>query len=741
MPITITRKTTKTNIIRHLLLFVALICFIECHKKTDKQLEREILEIFNHGDRIDFSCDIHFNHIISMINNEEIKKFNADTLTVKLTKVIYVEIIKFYTNFPKKKIIPILDLIMYNITRGTESEYNNKFFQDAILYLIGIYINCENSDSNFDNFNEKIIPIAEEIIKENKIQILRKYIICFILVSKDKNFFSNLTNNKKLRELFINIVNRYISIETDEHNGNHLYTLLIFKFKNFYTELNINNNKSLKIVYFDIVDRFLNYYNKNLNNKTCYIYFEFFLDIFNRIFYNEEIQKIDLGKFMEFFEKIADIEINLAKDKLTILTFFIINYYFDFIPIDRNEHLIEFYKKFVTKVEELLDIISNYEINMKNNNFHIKNYSKINIEYYNRMEKKVFYNQDIEEKIIYTLQEYGNKIILFELKKIGYNVTKIRNNIVLNNFLHKQTSIYGINNLKKIFKDKVTEILKDQEQSENINLSNEEKIFLEFVFVYDFFDMDDEKNKDLILEMLKSYNNKILKSGNNVKDLEFLIILIFSNTNLLDYLNMDIETKENFLKNVNKFIFEKEIDIFIEKEKIKNLEKKEKGKESEKLFIIKFKNIIIDKDLKIIKNLEKFLNEEIFMRIMLNFIDNLKKLDDFYLSESNDYSKSRENAFKNYIDICRSREELMKFNSENKLMILESYWAGSNDNSESRENAFKNYIDIFYLQTREFNPEYIIKIPNPYWSETNTKKEIRDYFFNLIIKKNLKNEL
>ena len=125
---------------------------------------------------IDFNNNIHFNYIISMINNEEIKSlenFN-NTLTFKLTNVICKKIIHSRLDFPKKEINLILYLIMFNITRKAKNEYNNWAFKYTILHLIGIYINGENSDSNLENFNENIIQIAKEIIYEEENESKKK---------------------------------------------------------------------------------------------------------------------------------------------------------------------------------------------------------------------------------------------------------------------------------------------------------------------------------------------------------------------------------------------------------------------------------------------------------------------------------------------------------------------------------------------------------------------------------------
>ena len=98
---------------------------------------------------------------------------------------------------------------------------------------------------------------------------------------------------------------------------------------------------------------------------------------------------------------------------------------------------------------------------------------------------------------------------------------------------------------------------------------------------------------------------------------------------------MDKNLKHNYLEKINKLTFETETQEFI---KYKDL------KDFKKLFIIKFINIIKKSNLKILENLEKLLNEE-FKVLMINLIDNFKKLDIFFDIETNNNPEFRKTVY------------------------------------------------------------------------------------------------
>ena len=680
MPITITRKTTKTNIIRHLLLFVALICFIECQKKIDEQLEREITEILDRGDMIDLNCDIHFDHIISILNDEEIKKFNADTLIFKITVVIYLKITIHCIDFPKEKLNHILDVIICNITRKTENEHNNMVFKDTIPYLIGIYSTLKDND--FENFNKKIIPIAKKIISEekneNEMKTIRECFIKFTILSGDDNFFYNLANNIELKELFITIVNEYTKKEnniTEIENYKQLI-LNILEFPRFKMKDKFINQKN---VYFKIIDSFLKCYIENIKNgifmddikKIKLLYF--FLDqLLKKDYYLKNIT--DFDNLTDIFNEIAEIERYIAKERFIIFNFTlefyilslnIINEKFDKITTNLEENL-----------EQLIEIIRKFEINSENYQSYQINYNLIE-RYLCNLE--ISFEKKILKNIKKTFENYIEKIVLFKLEEINYNITEIYKYDYLKNFLSKDHQILEKYNLKKKINDDAKIKLEEYFNApEDPKLSDKDIFFMEFVFVYDFVDISVKRTRELLLDLILRYDYKIYKYNYDVKDLEFFIFLIFSFGHIIENVKLH--------QNMTNYFFEK-INL---KNDIKYLEKQ---------FIIKFMNVLKESKYKILKNLENLYNKEDFKKIMIELIENLKKLDKFYDNERKNYPEFVYEAYNNFKEIfyydCNG--EILNNNEKEK----NKYW----QETEIRKDIHMHFKKVFPSLNNEYEYE------------------------------------
>ena len=712
MQISSIEQTKTTHIIRHLLLFVVLIVFsFSTLDKTNVNLNKT-----SYFDKL-MKADLNFlenEHLYekfsSKLENEDLESlenFNQ-TFTYKIIQKIYIKIKNpHYDNISMKEINKILDIIIKKISEISEHNIHNEFFNGSIIYLIGIYSSYKNNDFNFENFNQKIIPIINKIIyienyEYNNVMFnMKKYnfinncIKLFIILVKSNNFFFNLAKNIKLKELFIKTINEYISFEMDDNYMNYIF--LIDNFLYFYGLDGINNDNYHGKVYFEIIDCFLEYYVKIYNYETLYnrssLLMQIFLNIlFLNKYYLKNITNLDI--LANTFEKIADIELNITRNEHKKISIFIIFFYTSVLPnynVENNEKIEEIILIVETNIEKLLDKISTYKIKSQNYNFHKINYSVINQYLYHmniNFENDNFNNSKLAKKIQKTFENYLEKIVLFELGKIGYNITEIHKNYILKSFLSKDNKILENYNLKNKFNDEIIKIFKkfyktpeDQEILENIYLINENKNFLEFVFFYEFIDINNLETRNLLLEFLKIDYEKFSKIAKNVEDFEIFIILCCTITNLVKKFNMDIIFENNLLEKLNKLLaFENEIQEFL------NVHDE---KDFKKLSIVKFINAIKKSKLKILENLEE-LNEENFKILMNNFIDNFRKLDVFYDTETNNNSEFR----KIYNDFNNSIFYHKIMNDDN---IPTFYWS----KTEIRGEIYKYFEDIFFLNNSD----------------------------------------
>ena len=179
-----TKKTTTNNILRHLLLFAVLIGFsfsnlnianINSNKNKEtilKKLESRGMSFLENEK--DFLC------LISMINNKEIKslKIFNNTLTIKLTEVIYKKVLINYENLPIEKINTLLKIIIIKISKIPQKKIYYHYFGEGFLNLIEMYFNNNYTQLNF-NRKITIVKIIFEKKHDIKIEFIRKYTIIF----------------------------------------------------------------------------------------------------------------------------------------------------------------------------------------------------------------------------------------------------------------------------------------------------------------------------------------------------------------------------------------------------------------------------------------------------------------------------------------------------------------------------------------------------------------------------------
>ena len=92
----------------------------------------------------------------------------------------------------------------------------------------------------------------------------------------------------------------------------------------------------------------------------------------------------------------------------------------------------------------LIKNINDYIINSDSDKFHQTNYNTIENYLYNsniNFENDNFNNQELVKEIKKTFENYIEKIVLFKLEKISYNITEIYKCDYLKNFLSKDHKI------------------------------------------------------------------------------------------------------------------------------------------------------------------------------------------------------------------------------------------------------------------------------------------------------------
>ena len=324
-------KQIKLNIvIIHLLLFVLLIGFsFSSLHKIDENLNitidtnKIIIEDFSVLENEHLFSEIKSKLEYECLENEEnfINTFTYKFIIEIKNKVI----ISNNENISMKKINEITDILIRQISIISENNYNNEFFYKTILNLIVIFSNYKNNDLNFENFNEKIIPIIYKILNEEineysndkinstKRKFLQDFLYemsLFLTYKENIYFFFNLIKNEKLKELFINIIDECINFVIKDKNDIINYLNLINNFFNDLVLETITNNYSCKKVYFELIDHSIKHFDEILNTEIltdrCFYFIKRFLDkLFKNPFYLENI--VNLDTFINIFKKINDI--------------------------------------------------------------------------------------------------------------------------------------------------------------------------------------------------------------------------------------------------------------------------------------------------------------------------------------------------------------------------------------------------------------------------------------------------
>ena len=655
-----------TNIMKNLFLFVYLIGFVTSTPNTtniNSNLNGDIiLKKFNSGDLSVLANENNVLILRYMIENEKneiikkksFKDFKKTFIFKFINTIKYKFISRDFEILIEKEINRMLEICIENIDELSKLNiYNNTYYNYTICQMTFLYCKNRYNSINFECFNKKIIPIIYKILDKeilefndnlnvltktnsiiNKIHNKEKYgqinfinnsprrkfledcIYIFSRFNRSDIFYMNLADNIKLKEVFINIIDEYITFLIIENDYFKSSIFIDNFFNNFVLEF-IENNSSCMKVFLKLIDHYFQNFKENLlfykETNFIFTFIKIFLTKYlqNTINY---IKKKDLDTLSNIFNNIVDIEIRKYSNFYSV-SLYTIEIYTDYIVtipkenIEKNIEIIEIFEKNVNKFIKLINV---FEIDVKNYNYNNNSYFRIKNYLYDsdiNFENNKFNNPILITNIKNSFYEYITKIIIFELKKISFNVKEFHKNYILYQFLslsHIELRKYNfktiISNdvLKKL--DKFNKTFINLEPSENINLTTIDRNLLEFAFSYELINMDEIDNRNLVLKFLENYINNISKCLYNFKDVEFFIFYTFYIINLIKKLDLDENLKNSYLKNLNKFLeFETEIQEFIDN---KNRE------EVEELFLVKFIDEVKESDLKILYNLEK-LNKEI----------------------------------------------------------------------------------------------------------------------------------
>ena len=557
------RQRKTTNLVIHVLLFIISIVFCtstfnmtNVNSNETIDYDKLISSDFNFlknqylFEKITYSIEHEKNFIIdkkSLVNFDK-------TITFKFIREIFSKVITSnYEIMPMKKTNEITNMLIMKICEIYNLNINNNFFNVAIFYIIGIYSNYKNNFFDFENFNKKIIPIIYEIIEKHNIEynnniknsrkynILNFFIHIFIIFTEKKTFFYNLVKNEKLKELFINIIDKYIIFIILDENFINNYEILINNFFNYYVLENVKNNYYCKNVFFEILYNFLKHFEEILNSKyittksidviSCFLDKLFKSEFFLVNFINKEI-------LLNIFKKIAYIELENNKKEVKRLSIYTIQFYIKYIAtISRENDIInsKIIENFEINIEKLLNLIKSFEIKFENLNFHEYSYYEIYKFLYDsniNFENDQFNNQNLIKSIKNTFNEYIKKIVFLKLENNDYIPIESKNN-----FITKKNFSFSFNDIEKfdfksIISFKVINLIsqfnkayKNQELLENIFFSGKDKNLLKFALKYKFININEIETRNLLLDFFKIYIKKIQKSSNNVQDLEIFIVL------------------------------------------------------------------------------------------------------------------------------------------------------------------------------------------------------------------------
>ena len=532
----------------------------------------------------------------------------------------------------------------------------------VLILLFDLYLKTKNYEKGIKTYNNILLKQNNDydnVICNSNFQLKRLFCFIYICVKYDGDFsYLKELNIKESKDDIINkIIDNFNKIIYDDYLMENVYLL-------FYIFYSLNK-MGIFIEIFNKIEKNINSYeDENSEKKKCNL--EIYLKIGEYYFSNEQYEKS-----IEFFEKCLEIKndenivlvklsqayekINQREKALEVLHRSFINN--NIVKNDMNDDNFSLSENENDEDKKMFKAYAENELNIKNddleNNDINLNEQENNINYNNLNEDNNFdyLNKDNNSNNLF-LNEYYYPFPhvtkkLIGKKRLGKSKIKNRKDKIFidysfDNFLHNRINKNSIdlnrsrsNSISNIsfMNLNLNELKNDFDELYN-EVKNNKNLYLELQQSLVYLNSNDKKNfldktyiplKKVLIQELKIENyktdlfNYILEKS-LIKNYFYTKTSIFeqredenNNLNLQESLKpieeRNLELDENKIEDLN--IIEKKDNLFVRKSTNKYYLSKKKVLPS---------IILVEKELKNIENVEKYINQENFFKIIENFI-------------------------------------------------------------------------------------------------------------------------
>ena len=538
----------------------------------------------------------------------------------------------------------------------------------VLILLFDLYLKTKNYEKGIKTYNLILFNNNdfENIISNNNFQLKRLFCFIYILIKYDGDFsYLNELNIKESKDEIINkIISNFNKIIYDDYLMENVHLL-------FYIFYSLNK-MNIFIEIFEQIEKNISSYEEDTFEKKKFNP-EIYLKIAEYYFSNEQYEKS-----IEFFEKCLEIKnnddntnlilvklsqayekINLKEKALEVL-------HRSFINNNLKENNEEIYS--ISENDEdkkMFQFYAENELNIKNEDYtlfdnnNIENENNLNEEDNNFLNKEMFSNEYFYPFPFVSKRLLGKKrIVLSSKNNNNKKKDKILIDYTFDNYLHNRIKrISHLNNKSRsnsisnfsFINQNITELKSDFNELFN-EVKNNKNLYLELQQSLVYLNSNDKKNflnktyiplKRVLMQELKIENfkndlfNYILEKS-QIKNYFYTKNSIFeqeeNNINYndnIDYDNNNINNNFNKFQESFKSIEDKNIDLDENKLEDNNniIEKKDNlfvRKSSNKYYLSRKKVlpsiVLVEKEIKNIENVDKYINPDDFLKIIENFI-------------------------------------------------------------------------------------------------------------------------
>ena len=599
----------------------------------DNQKDKKI--IFNIKEKIDFSLNKTFK--INLLNN----KFIGEVYSICLFYGIYnSEIINFFlhlfdkTNFNNIHNVNNITKLLYNfISKNVNNKENNIILIKKLIEKLFIFHPRFNNENNNLNYYIENKNFLFDIFKKNKIEvgffvnifynfninkfdgILNLIPLIKIIFDNEKHFFSEEIINNNKENILYKYLNMIIAIYKKYKNINNFdkaYKIICY-YLNKFDSLNLLKNEIIFnkiqefifLINFDDINSLFEYkiFFKNLNlcNKYTKKFEKIFFNICEVALFNIKENKIEKSKYflLSLLTKkdINSFKIDYSKDEFRIHKFdlelikiliYLLeeikgNFFYWVFDIFLNYYIIlinnedDNFKLNINELTNEKNIIQNYEFlsffinNLKTKNF-LNLYISDSFQYFIIYDIYLFYKEEENNKNNKIIIKYLEDILFKSLNKYVLFFSNtflkvIKNKSDLNISLEEKNDLISLYNIlilkfpncgKKTFLNYIENLIFNEQNLKNIIINDEKSIFIYLIENYYIFLLFSpliiEENFDNYMQIIKSLFIEFIK-------LFKLFYLIYLNLSKLNNKNINLTKYENIIlyiydtKYKEKFIF------------------------------------------------------------------------------------------------------------------------------------------------------------------------------------------